>query len=94
MPKRKKRATATASLVSSGDNDCTKACVDRALAARQQAQADYQSVREGCNLLGDATQRANCLAQAANALNATLQAVQAEYDLCRKLCDGRSPDII
>jgi hypothetical protein len=96
MARKKKRATATASRVHSGGDDCTKGCVDRALEARKRAQGDYEAVRDQCNLIGDPTSRANCLQQAASALTATLQTVQADYELCRRLCDGngRSSSVI
>lgn len=94
MAKRKKRATATA--VSLDGGDCDKDCVQRALEARKRAQSDYEALRASCNLIGDPTERATCLQQAASALSATLQTVQEDFELCKKLCDGdgRSPGII
>ena len=89
VPKRKAKAGVS-------DPDCRRRCTDQALAARAQAQKDFNEMREACNRIGDTNQRAQCLINAANAFHATVQAIQRDYDLCLRTCDegGGSADPI
>lgn len=80
MPKRKARENV-------GDTDCRQRCTDQALAARALAQKDFNEMREACNRIGDTNQRAQCLINAANAFNTTVQAIQRDYELCLRTCD-------